>query len=34
MDFSAEFFVLLGFIIFVLLLAYFGAHRTVFNALD
>ncbi|MBV8567442.1 MAG: ATP F0F1 synthase subunit B, partial [Methylobacteriaceae bacterium] len=34
MGFSAEFFVLLGFIIFVLLLAYFGAHRTVFNALD
>jgi len=34
MEFDAEFFVLLGFLVFVGVLIYFGAHRIVLNALD
>jgi len=34
MQFDAEFFVLLGFLVFVGLLIYVGAHRVVINALD
>jgi len=34
MQFDAEFFVLLGFLVFVGLLIYVGAHRVVLNALD
>ena len=34
MDFGAEFFVLMGFLVFVCLLGYLGVHRTVLNALD
>ena len=34
MHFDAEFFVALGFVLFVLLLGYLGVHRTVLNALD
>ena len=34
MEFGAEFFVLLGFLVFVGILFYFGAHRIVLNALD
>jgi F-type H+-transporting ATPase subunit b len=34
MDIEAEFFVLLGFIVFVGVLIYFGAHRVVLKALD
>jgi F-type H+-transporting ATPase subunit b len=34
MDFDAEFFVLLGFLVFVGVLIYFGAHRIVLKALD
>jgi len=34
MEFGAEFFVLLGFLVFVGVLIYFGAHRIVLNALD
>jgi F-type H+-transporting ATPase subunit b len=34
MEFGAEFFVLLGFIVFVAVLIYFGAHRIVLKALD
>jgi F-type H+-transporting ATPase subunit b len=34
MDFDAEFFVLLGFIVFVGIIIYLGAHRTVLKALD
>lgn len=34
MEFGAEFYVLLGFVVFVGLLIYLGAHRTVFAALD
>jgi len=34
MGFGAEFFVLVGFIIFVCLLGYLGAHRIVLNGLD
>jgi F-type H+-transporting ATPase subunit b len=34
MDFGPEFFVLLGFIVFVGILIYVGAHRTVLSALD
>jgi hypothetical protein len=31
---GAEFFVLCGFVVFVLLLLYFGAHKIVLNGLD
>jgi F-type H+-transporting ATPase subunit b len=34
MEFGAEFFVLLGFLVFVGVLIYFGAHRIVLKALD
>jgi F-type H+-transporting ATPase subunit b len=34
MEFDAEFFVLLGFLVFVGVLVYFGAHRIVLKALD
>ena len=34
MQFDAEFFVLLGFIVFICLLGYLGVHRTVLAALD
>ncbi len=34
MDYDAEFFVLLGFIVFVGVLLYFGVHRIVLKALD
>jgi len=34
MEFDAEFFVLLGFLVFVGVLIYFGAHRIVLKALD
>jgi len=34
MEFGAEFYVLLGFIVFVCLLGYLGVHRTVLSALD
>ena len=34
MEFDAEFFVLLGFLVFVGILIYFGAHRIVLKALD
>jgi F-type H+-transporting ATPase subunit b len=34
MEFDAEFFVLLGFLVFVGILVYFGAHRVVLKALD
>jgi F-type H+-transporting ATPase subunit b len=34
MEFDAEFFVLLGFLVFLRVLVYFGAHRTVLKALD
>ena len=34
MEFGAEFYVLLGFIVFVCLLGYLGAHRFVLSALD
>ena len=34
MEFDAEFFVLLGFLVFVGVLIYFGAHRMVLKALD
>ena len=34
MDFGAEFYVLIGFIVFVCLLGYVGAHRYILNALD
>ena len=34
MEFDAEFFVLLGFLVFLGVLVYFGAHRTVLKALD
>ncbi|MGB7973496.1 MAG: ATP F0F1 synthase subunit B [Roseiarcus sp.] len=34
MDYDAEFFVLLGFIVFIGVLIYFGAHRIVLKALD
>ena len=34
MEFDAEFFVLLGFLVFVGILVYFGAHRIVLKALD
>jgi F-type H+-transporting ATPase subunit b len=34
MEFDAEFFVLLGFLVFVAVLIYFGAHRIVLKALD
>ena len=34
MDFDAEFFVLLGFLVFVGILIYVGAHRVVLKALD
>ena len=34
MDFGAEFFVLLGFIVFVCILGYLGVHRMVLKALD
>ncbi len=34
MEFDAEFFVLLGFLVFVGVLVYFGAHRIVLMALD
>ena len=34
MEFGAEFFVLLGFIVFVCLLGYLGVHRMVIKALD
>jgi F-type H+-transporting ATPase subunit b len=34
MDIEAEFFVLLGFLVFVGVLVYFGAHRVVLKALD
>ena len=34
MEFGAEFFVLLGFLLFVAILIYFGAHRIVLKALD
>ena len=34
MEFDAEFFVLLGFVVFVGVLIYFGAHRAVLKALD
>jgi F-type H+-transporting ATPase subunit b len=34
MDYDAEFFVLLGFLVFVGVLIYFGAHRMVLKALD
>jgi len=34
MDLDAEFFVLLGFLVFIGVLVYFGAHRVVIKALD
>jgi F-type H+-transporting ATPase subunit b len=34
MEYDAEFFVLLGFLVFVAVLIYFGAHRIVLKALD
>jgi len=34
MEFDAEFYVLLGFVVFVGVLAYFGVHRSVLKALD
>ena len=34
MDFGAEFYVLLGFLVFVCLLAYLGVHRMIIKALD
>ena len=34
MDIEAEFFVLLGFLVFIGVLVYFGAHRVVLKALD
>ncbi len=34
MEYDAEFFVLLGFIVFVGVLIYFGVHRIVIKALD
>jgi F-type H+-transporting ATPase subunit b len=34
MEFDAEFYVLLGFLVFVGLIIYFGAHRVVLKALD
>jgi len=34
MEFGAEFFVLLGFLVFIAVLIYFGAHRIVLKALD
>jgi F-type H+-transporting ATPase subunit b len=34
MDIEAEFFVLLGFLVFIGVLVYFGAHRVVIKALD
>ena len=34
MEFDAEFFVLLGFLVFVGVLIYFGAHRIILKALD
>jgi len=34
MDLEAEFFVLLGFLVFIGVLVYFGAHRVVIKALD
>ena len=34
MEFNAEFYVLLGFIVFLCLLGYLGVHRTVLTALD
>jgi F-type H+-transporting ATPase subunit b len=34
MDIDAEFFVLLGFLVFIGVLVYFGAHRVVIKALD
>src|SRR5215472_14188524 len=34
MEYDAEFFVLLGFLVFVGALVYFGAHRAVLKALD
>ena len=34
MEFDAEFYVTLGFLVFLCLLGYLGVHRMVFNALD
>jgi F-type H+-transporting ATPase subunit b len=34
MEFGAEFYVLMGFLVFVCLLGYLGVHRTVLSALD